>query len=192
MKLLNSTPDTVVELPSVTELQQAAEEVFQDMAPRDPRVCRQLRRLVPQIYLFPYQICDGHGIFLRAKLVLNLAALIPQSGMPEEVEPILYRRISVDLFEVPQRVEFREQVVELHQQGLVTRKIARQLGLTQPAVFNALVLDQRMKELGLTEPYVLLTEPPESFGRCRRHKKSRYRFEPDTKHLPPPDLDAAA
>ncbi len=192
LKFLNSTPDTVVELPSITELQQAAEEVFRVLAPRDPRVWRQLRRLVPQLYLFPYQICDGQGIFLRAKLVLNLAALIPQSGMPEEVEQILYRHIAVDLFDIPQRVEFRERVVELHQQGLSTRKIAGRLGLTQPAVQNALALDQRMKELGLTEPFVLLTEPPESFGRCRRHKKSRYRFEPDTKHLPPPDLDAAA
>lgn len=112
--------------------------------------------------------------------------------MPEEVEQILYRHIAVDLFDIPQRVEFRERVVELHQQGLSTRKISGRLGLTQPAVQNALALDQRMKELGLTEPFVLLTEPPESFGRCRRHKKSRYRFEPDTKHLPPPDLDAAA
>lgn len=191
LKLLNSMSDTVIELPSVTELQHAAEEVFRVLAPRDPRVWRQLRRLVPQLYLFPYQICDGQGIFLRAKLVLNLAALIPQAGIPEEVEQILHRHLSVDLFDVPQRVEFRERVVELDRQGMSSRKIANRLGLTQPAVQNALALDRRMKELGLTEPYVLLTEPPKSFGRCRRHKKSRYRFEPDTKHLPPPDLDAA-
>ena len=192
LKLLNSTPDTAVELPSAAELQRAADEVFRDLAPRDPRVLRQLRRLVPQLHLFPDQICDGQGIFLRAKLVLNLAALIPRSGLPEEVEQILYRQLTIDLFEAPQRVAFRERVLDLRQQGLTTRQVASRLGLTQPAVQNALALDQRMKELGLTEPYVLLTEPPESFGRCRRHKKSRYRFAPDTEHLPPSDFDAAA
>ncbi len=191
LTLLNSTPEIPIALPPVAELQKAAEQVFQDLAPRHPQAWRQLHRLVPQLYLFPIQACDGQGVFLRAKLVLNLAALIPQAGIPDEVEQILHRHLSVDLFDVPQRVEFRERVVELHQQGMSTRKIASRLGLTQPAVQNALALDQRMKELALTEPYVLLAEPPESFGRCRRHKKSRYRFEPDAKHLPPPNLDAA-
>ena len=37
---------------------------------------------------------------------------------------------------------------------------------------------RRMHTLGLTDPYVAVTEPPDDYGKLRRHLHSRYRFEP--------------
>jgi len=43
-----------------------------------------------------------------------------------------------------------------------------------------------MKELGLESPYVLLLEPPDDYGRLRRHKNSKYRFEPEEGYVRKP------
>ena len=32
--------------------------------------------------------------------------------------------------------------------------------------------------IGLTDPYVAVTEPPDDYAKLRRHKHKRYRFEP--------------
>lgn len=62
-------------------------------------------------------------------------------------------------------------------QGLVG-SVGRTVWSTHPAVQNAIRLARQMKALGIGDPYVALTEPPEGDKRMRRHKHRRYRFEP--------------
>jgi site-specific DNA recombinase len=39
-------------------------------------------------------------------------------------------------------------------------------------------LQRKMDELGITDPWVSVTEPPSDYNRLRRHNHERYRFEP--------------
>ena len=57
------------------------------------------------------------------------------------------------------------------------RIIAGRLGVTQTAVYDALALDRKMKEMGLTTPYMMIGEPPSDYHKLRRHKNPKYRFE---------------
>ena len=83
----------------------------------------------------------------------------------------------VDLFDPPQREEFRAQVIAL-KADMTEREVAENLGITQPAVQNAAGLQRHMDKLGITDPYVPVTEPPAAGSKLRRHEHKRYRFEP--------------
>ena len=61
---------------------------------------------------------------------------------------------------------------------MTEREIAHKLGITKTAVQRAAALQRKMDELGLTDPYIPVTEPPEDLTKMRRHKHKRYRFEP--------------
>jgi len=56
---------------------------------------------------------------------------------------------------------------------------------TLTAVQNALALDRRMRELGLTTPYLAMQGPPTDYAKLRRHKNPNYRFEPLTYYQRP-------
>jgi hypothetical protein len=69
-------------------------------------------------------------------------------------------------------------VLALRAQGLTERAVAKELGITVTAAQRAAALDRMMKALGLTDPYVAIIEPPADYGKLRRHRHPRYRFEP--------------
>jgi hypothetical protein len=83
---------------------------------------------------------------------------------------------TVDLFDAPQRIAYRERVVALRERGLTERLTARELGLTQPAVQRAMALHRKMQAAGATDAYRRLIAP--TAGKPRRHRHPRYRFEP--------------
>jgi hypothetical protein len=90
--------------------------------------------------------------------------------------------LTLDLFDrPPQRERIREDSVRLSAQGLKPCQIASLLEEEKPkyqVVQRALALDRKMTELGLTSPYVLVLEPPEDYSKLRRHKNTKFRFEP--------------
>ncbi len=165
-------------LPTAEQLKEQYDEVFQDLAMDSYRFARKLRLLVPRLVVFPYRLCDGGKLVLRAKFRLRLSALIQDSGTRNALSRVMEKVLVVDLFDPPQRDRFREQVVRLRNAGEKERVIAKQLGITQPAVQNAAALQRLMDTLGITDPYVELTEPPSDSRKLRRHKHKRYRFEP--------------
>ena len=52
------------------------------------------------------------------------------------------------------------------------------LGLTVTAAQRAASLQRLMDQLGLTDPYVLIKEPPADYAKLRRHLHPRYCFQP--------------
>jgi hypothetical protein len=92
----------------------------------------------------------------------------------------------VDLFDPPQREEFRQRILELKAQGLTERKIAAALGITQPVVQRAAALSRKMAQGGLSDPYLPLFEPPEDYTKWRRHRHDRFEFVPKAVTLPDP------
>jgi hypothetical protein len=167
-----------ISLPPIDEIKRAAAEVFPKLAVQDPEAGRLIKRLIPELRVYPYRLCDSGAVVLRAHLTLNLAALVPGGAALECVGGVLCRQLLVDLFNPPQREAFREQVIALRAQGLSERKVARRLGITVTAAQRAAALTRRMQELCVTDPYLPIHEPPADYGKLRRHRHSRYRFEP--------------
>lgn len=162
-------------LPSLEELRGKARDLMQQFVPEDPEAGRILQQLISDLRVYPYRLCDGKAVELRAHLTLDLAALVPGSVGAE----LLRHHLVVDLFDLPQRVRCREKIMEARSRGLTERRIAKQLSLTQTAVQNAARLHRVMEAHGLPDPYVRLLEPPpEPLSGMRRHLHPRYRFEP--------------
>lgn len=168
----NSVPPTLQELTILVD------GLFSSLLTDDPEAGRILRRLIPSMYVLPYQCCDGKSIEARVHLTINLAAILGPLPGDELAPEIITRQLIVDLFDLPQRVKFLGPVMELTPQ-LKEREIAARLGIKQPAVQYAKKLFRVMQELGLDDPYVRLNEPPtKGKTRMRRHRHPRYEFQP--------------
>ena len=89
----------------------------------------------------------------------------------------LERTLEVDLFDPPQREEFRERVVELRKTQ-TERAVAKTLGITITAAQRAYQLQNMMDQLSIVNPYQPIDAPTDSASRLKRHKHQRYRFEP--------------
>src|SRR5262249_42074814 len=165
------------QLPSIHEVKRRAAELFSTFAATEPEVGRLMQQLVPSLSVLPHRLCDGGAMVLRARASVLLTRLLPGLPANEEVHRLLRRDLVVDLFEPPQRVVHRENVMQLRALGRTERQIAAELGITQPAVQRAAALDRRMKALGILDPYQPLQSPPEDYPKLRRHRHPRYRFE---------------
>ena len=175
---LEETAANDISLPPIDEIKRVAAEVFPKLATQDPQAGRLIQRLIPELRVYPYRLCDGGTVVLRAHLTLNLASLVPAGAALEGLSGALCRELVVDLFEPPQREAYREQVVALRAQGLSEREVARRLGITVTAAQRAAALARRMQELGISDPYQPIHEPPADYGKLRRHRHPRYHFEP--------------
>lgn len=163
-------------LPSIDVIKREMRKILK-MLPEKPEFCERMRRLVPSLRVYPYRLCDGGKIVLRAKAVMNLTALLPDALRVDEVTDVLRREIIVDLFDLPQRADYRERVVAMRAE-LTERQVAAKLKLTVTATQRAADLQRLMDEQGLSDPYVAVTEPPEDCSKLRRHRHKRYKFDP--------------
>jgi hypothetical protein len=133
---------------------------------------------VPEFHVYLVRLIDSGHPLPRAKIVLNLAGLVPDARRFPAYEHTLKRELTLDLFTPPQRELIRAEAARLSAQGHDQRAIAKSLNVTQPAVSRALILHRRMLERGLTEPYETLTGPPDDYHKLQRHRHDRYRFQP--------------
>jgi DNA invertase Pin-like site-specific DNA recombinase len=175
---LARTDDAMPPVPTASEIKGRAEQAFETLAVKSPEFGRLLRCLIPRIVVFPFRLCDGGHPVLRARFLLRLAPLLPQSPRLDRLASVLERPLVVDLFDPPQREAFRVPVMELTTNGLKQRQIAEELDLSLRAVQHAAALGRQMAVMGTEDPYVALTAPPDDYERLRRHKHPRYRFEP--------------
>ena len=138
-----------------------------------------IRELAPEIHVYLVRLIDGGHLLPRARIRLNLAGSIPDAAASPELQQLLSRELTLDLFEPPQRELIRPEAVRLAAAGLEQREIARRLegNPTQTAVWNALKLHQQMLDQGLESPYVILEEPPDDYKKLRRHKNKKYSFQ---------------
>jgi site-specific DNA recombinase len=139
-----------LELPSMDRIKEMAREAISTLTAA-PEFCARMLELVPVLKVLPYRLCDGGGIVLRAKAVLNLTSLVPEPFRVEELTDVLCRELTVDLFDPPQREQYRARVVSLRRAGVPEWKIARDLGLTVTAFQKAMALQRLMDERGLVE-----------------------------------------
>jgi len=176
---LDRRPGRAPELPgSAAVLRELLEEKFRGLAADSPEFGDLLRLIAPEFDVHLVRLLDGGHLLPRARVKLNLAGMFADARHLPGFEAILSVETTLDLFIPPQRERIRAEAVRLTTQGLDQREVAGRLGVTQPAVTNALALDRKMRDQGLATPYARVLEPPADYPKLRRHRNPKYRFEP--------------
>jgi hypothetical protein len=174
---------------SVMELRQRFEQEFAALVLDSPELGVLLQRLVPSFHVYAVRLIDGGHLLPRARVTLNLGAHVDDAEYLPELNSLLTRVITIDLFDcAPQRERIREEVVRLSGCGITQREIMRQLSHEspkQPVVQKALALERRIREQGMQSPYVVVTEPPNDYPKLRRHLNGKYEFVPLEGYEPP-------
>lgn len=143
-----------------------------------------LRRLISPIRAFPCKQFDSGNVGLRAFFTLHLVELLPEQWrdllkkdrLPENSGidlTCLEVPMVVDLFKVPQRIQYASQAAELQQQGRSCAQIAETLNVSYRIVERALETWRRMTAQNIEDPFTLLTDPPLPFGKWRRIEEGR-------------------
>jgi len=175
---LESASPPEIALPEAEELRRRAVTALTALAADDQETGRLLRQLLPDLHIHPYQVIDGSDIVPRAEFTLTLVSLLPPELQMKPEAQVFTRPMVVTLSEVSKFVEHHQDAADLHLQGLKQRQIGARLGLFQSTVERALRVHRKMMEMGLTEPFVRLTELPSETNRLRRHRHPRFRFKP--------------
>jgi site-specific DNA recombinase len=146
-----------------------------------------LRLLVPECHVYLVRLCDGGHLLPRTRVRLQLEGLVPEMERVPGLSALLRQVKHIDLFDPPQRERIRVEAVTLSARGLTAAKVADIIKErpTKTAVLNALMLNARMQELGLSDPYTVVTETPIDYPKLRRHLNARYRFTPRPGYTPP-------
>ena len=175
---IRTTSTSIPKMPSIEEIKTMVLQNMQSLAKNSQEFGRLLRQLIDRIVVLPFQHCDGGSPVLRAYFELNLASLLPHIPGMESLLPALKKSMVVDLFDMPQREAFRIEATALIASKKNQREVAKILGITPTAVQRSQALDKKMKELGITDPYIQLNEPPPENSKIKRHKHPRYKFNP--------------
>jgi DNA invertase Pin-like site-specific DNA recombinase len=175
---MEKQPSTTFAVPPVQEIRDLVRGAVAELAVEDEEFARVMRRLVPRIVLIPVRTCDGGKVVLRARFRVHLADLLPDRRAAEALRAPLERVLTIDLFEPPQRVKFRAEIVAARAAGRTEREAAADCGITVAAAQRAMVLQRKMDELGIDDPYLPVLEPPQDLPKLRGHLHPDYRFEP--------------
>lgn len=173
---LRQAPSNVVEIPPIGEIKSLLRDRVSDLAQSSMEFANVMRKLVPRIVVFPVRLCDEGRLVLRGKFRLEVANLLPDRRAAELLRGPLSRIVAVDLFEHPQREQFREKIMALRAEGISEREAAKACGITATAAQHAAALQRKMDALGLTDPYIFVSEPPGNCPKLRSHKHPDYCF----------------
>ncbi|WP_166822363.1 recombinase family protein [Thalassoroseus pseudoceratinae] len=180
---LQSRPSSTIEVPPVDQLKVMMGALVADVAENSYELQKIMRRLIPRIVVFPYRLCDGGRVVLRASFRLRLSQLIPDERTRNTLDRPLERLLTVDLFDLPQREKYRPEVVQKripdrNGRRQLFREIGLDLKITGTAAQRAAELQKKMDELGLEDPYLPVCEPPADCKKLCRHRHPRYSFAP--------------
>lgn len=166
-------------LPDAEELRSLVREAFADIDTASPAFARLMRELIPQIHVYPFRLLDGGLPVLRARLTLNLLGFLPASPRLPGAVTAFQRELVVDLFDKPQREQFREAVVAgMQLPGMTYKALAAQLQTHETVAQRAAQLQRLMNSAGVTDPYLPIRTPIEGNAKYSRHRHARFQFEP--------------
>ncbi len=125
---IDQTPRDGLVLPCADEIKHAAQEAFKNLAAENYEFGKLLRAVTGRILVWPFRSVDGGDIGLRAKFKLQIANLIPDKRVREVLQKPLEKVIVLDLFEPPQRILYRHQIIELRN-TMTEREAAQVVGI---------------------------------------------------------------
>ncbi|QVL30253.1 recombinase family protein [Telmatocola sphagniphila] len=173
-----SAPPREVLFPTLRSLEHHLQNLLADPELDDPELARILHRFVNRLEFYPIQACNGGAIELRAHLEIRLDQLQLDSDLHQLPAEITTHSMEVDLFDYPAQIRIRSEALRLTAERWKQRDIARHLGTHQATVQRAISLERAMQNLGLSDPYIRLTQAPQNDSKIRRHLHPRYSFEP--------------
>lgn len=177
---------------SIAVLRELLEQEFVGAAMESPEFGNLMRKLCPDFFVYLVRLCDGGHLLPRARVRLALDGIVRDRPFVPGLDELLRRDVTIDLFVPPERERIRLEAVKWRCSRLGPKAIAARIAEqtnehpTATAVQNSLKLHDRMTALGLESPYVLITAPPEDYGKLRRHKNEGYQFVPLEGYVPPP------
>jgi hypothetical protein len=172
--------DALRSLPKRKQIGKRIDHVVEEIQRMDRSTQAELQLLVGTIQAIPCQQFGSNKVVLRTKFELQLAALLPSQTraalaamldgpINEHFESI---PMTVDLFEPSAGPKYGLKALELKEQrGWGPTRTAKELGITKRKVCIALKYGAALREAGLTDPFVELTEPPEAASRWRTHPR---------------------
>ena len=175
---LESAPRHSIEIPGVDELKAMAREVLRTNTPFTWEFNAAMRRLIPRLVVFPFRLMDSPRVVLRGQFRLFLGDLVSDERTRNAIRDSLEKTVCINLFDPPQREQFREDVVRLRKSGVPQAVVAGELGITVTAAQRAAALQRMLDEAGMVDPYLPVREPSADLSKLRRHLHPRYEFRP--------------
>ena len=177
IRLDRTDPQHLVLPNSTGELKVLLQEELGQAAVDSTEMAGLLHVVVPEFYVYSVRLCDGGHLLPRAMLTLNLAADFPDVSLVPSLAGLLRRKVTLDLFDhAPHRECIREEAVRLAARRFPDwsqRRIGENLSehAKQPVVQKAFALQERMEDLGLMSPYVIVNDPPNDYPKLRRTRR---------------------
>jgi len=185
-------------LPTRSQIEAKIAQVKTQILVMDRETGVLLRHLVTQIRAVPYQQFGSNLVVLRAHFDLKLMELLPDEllrvlrGTFDEVLADRLRTIPLraDLFKPSSGPRHFAQALALSEAKLTLVAIGEKLGTAKRQAHIAVQYGKQMREAGLIDPYVELTEPPAVASRWGPSRLQLATASDDTGLVPPQD-DAA-
>ena len=76
-------PSRAIVVPPLVETMEVAREALQDLVIGNFEFARRLSEVTGQIFVYPFRLCDGGHIVLRAKVGIRVANLCKDQGSRE-------------------------------------------------------------------------------------------------------------
>lgn len=178
LHVIKGLPQEPITLPPMATLRQRVQAAMEALSAESPEFGQLMNQVVTELKIFPYRICDGNRIVMRAKFKLNLISFAGMANAPPEIEQVLVHDLTVDLFEPPQRVVYREKLMSLLHSELSLREAARAIGISQVVAQKVVRLQHHMNEKRIDDPFESMQEPPKDDTKMKRHLHPRYQFRP--------------
>lgn len=178
-RLRRSQRDQEPALPDAAEWKAIAHQAFEDIDTTSPVFARLMRELISEIHVYPFRLIDGGLPVLRARFTLNLMGFLPNSSRLPCAISVFQRALVVDLFDKPQREQFRPAVVlGMQLPGMTYKALSIQLGTHDTVIQKASQVQRLMNSAGVSDPYLPIRTPIEGNRKYCRHRHPRFSFEP--------------
>jgi len=170
------------QLPSREEIRCHIQEKAARLLDMDRETGAILKRLVEgPIVAVPYQQFGSNKVVLRAEFKLRIVGLLPDElfallqrmAIPLDELPGELRPVVVDLFPPSDVPANAVKAYALKEAKLSWQEICQTLEITRRIYYQAVRLGAKMKEAGLVDPYVRLTEAPASASRWGSRSRKR-------------------
>jgi hypothetical protein len=168
------------EIPTREELSVRRDELVSQLREMGREAAVPLGKLYERIEAIPHRQFSGNKVVLRAKLELRLSALLPDrtalmlsNNLDVNVDSLIRRiPIQLDLFKPSTGPEFGLAALKIKEEtGLGLTAVGKRLGINKRRADLAIRYGRKLRDAGLTDPFIELTEAPESAARWRTHPK---------------------
>ncbi|MCY2990749.1 MAG: recombinase family protein [Planctomycetota bacterium] len=168
--------------PTRAEIEDRLREIIASVERMDRTSRDDIKALVGTIRAVPYRQFGSDKVVLRAGFSLRLAALLPartRAALKSLCDGPVHEQFEcipmlVDLFEPSTGPKYGLAALKLQEEeGLGLTAIGKKLGISKRRANIAVQYGRALREAGLTDPYIELTEPPTTASRWRNRRHQR-------------------